>query len=77
MLVCPNKNLGEWKELVSTIGEVEAFRDFMERDGEIRTLKQILADKPYLEPFKGSDFAGKVMSFFAKLNFDFKRQNTF
>lgn len=72
MLICPNKNLGEWKELVSTIGEVEAFRDFMEQNGEIRTLKQILADKPYLEPFKGSDFAGKVTSFLAKLNFDFK-----
>ena len=43
MSVCPNKNLPEWKSLVETVGEFEAYRDFMETNGEIRTPEVVVA----------------------------------
>jgi hypothetical protein len=43
MSVCPNKNLPEWKSLVETVGEFEAYRDFMETNGEIRTPEAVVA----------------------------------
>ena len=36
MSTCPNKNLKEWKDLVEAVGEVEAYRDYLETKGEIR-----------------------------------------
>ncbi len=42
MLVCPNKNTTEWKDLVATVGEFEAFRDFIESDYNIRDPKVVL-----------------------------------
>jgi len=49
MLSCPNKNTKDWKDLVEKIGEVEAFRDYMETDGEIRSAEDILKEKPYVK----------------------------
>lgn len=34
--VCPNKNTPEWKALELRVGTFEAYRDFMENDGDIR-----------------------------------------
>jgi len=45
MLSCPNKNTKDWKDLVEKIGEVEAFRDYIETDGEIRSAEDILKEK--------------------------------
>ena len=39
---CPNKNLPEWKTLVAKVGNREAFRDYMETNGEIRTPDVVL-----------------------------------
>ena len=39
---CPNKNLPEWKTLVAKVGNREAFRDYMETNGEIRTPEEVL-----------------------------------
>ena len=41
MLVCPNKNTTEWKDLVATVGEFEAFRDFIESGYNIRDPKVV------------------------------------
>jgi hypothetical protein len=41
MSICPNKNLPEWKTLVEEVGEYEAFRDFFENEGEIRTPEMV------------------------------------
>ena len=43
MSICPNLNTPEWKTLVEGVGELEAYRDFMETDGEIRTPEQVNA----------------------------------
>jgi hypothetical protein len=40
-MVCPNKNLPEWKQLVESVGEFEAYRDFFEYGGLIRTPEQV------------------------------------
>ncbi len=53
--VCPNKNLPEWKLLESVVGRFEAFRDFMETNGEIRTPEAVkekiaLRDNPQSFP---------------------------
>lgn len=42
MLVCPNKNTPEWIALETAVGEFEAFKDFMEQGGQIRTPDQVL-----------------------------------
>lgn len=41
MSVCPNKNLPEWKALEAAVGAHEAFRDFMETGGEIRSPEEV------------------------------------
>ena len=43
MSICPNINLQEWKDLEAGVGTLEAFRDFMETGGEIRTTEQVQA----------------------------------
>jgi len=43
MSVCPNVNTPEWKALEAAVGKLEAFRDFMETNGEIRTPEEVLA----------------------------------
>ena len=43
MSICPNKNLPEWKALVAEVGSFEAFRDFMETNGEIRDPQTVAA----------------------------------
>ena len=43
-LSCPNKNLPEWKALVKAVGTFEAFRDYIETSGEIRS-PEIVASK--------------------------------
>ena len=40
---CPNINLPEWKTLVKAVGQLEAYRDFMETGGQIRTPKEVNA----------------------------------
>jgi hypothetical protein len=35
-LICPNINTPEWKALEAAVGKFEAYRDFIEQDGEIR-----------------------------------------
>jgi hypothetical protein len=44
MSICPNKNLPEWKALVAEVGNFEAFRDFMETNGDIRS-PQVVSSK--------------------------------
>lgn len=39
---CPRKNSPEWKTLVAKVGNREAFRDYMETNGEIRTPEEVL-----------------------------------
>jgi len=34
---CPNTNLPEWNTLVEAVGQLEAYKDFMETGGKIRT----------------------------------------
>jgi hypothetical protein len=43
MSVCPNINLKEWKALEASVGKFEAYRDFMETNGEIRTSEEVQA----------------------------------
>jgi hypothetical protein len=43
MSVCPNINSTEWKALEAAVGKLEAFRDFMETNGDIRTPEEVLA----------------------------------
>ena len=38
---CPNTNLPEWNDLVEAVGQLEAYKDFMETDGKIRTPKEV------------------------------------
>ena len=40
---CPNTNLPEWQALVKAVGQLEAYRDYMETNGEIRTPKLVSA----------------------------------
>lgn len=47
MSSCPNVNSKEWKELVASIGEKEAMRDFMET-GTVRNLDEVVRTKPQL-----------------------------
>lgn len=37
MASCPNVNLEEWKTLENAVGKFEAYKDFMETNGEIRS----------------------------------------
>lgn len=41
MTVCPNINTPEWKALEEAVGKFEAYRDFMETKGEIRTPEEV------------------------------------
>lgn len=41
MKICPNRNLQEWKSLVNAVGEFEAYKDFIEYKGEIRTPEEV------------------------------------
>lgn len=41
MSSCPNKNLKEWKDLEAAVGKIEAYRDYLETDGEIRTPQEV------------------------------------
>jgi len=36
-LTCPNRTMPEWKALEAAVGKMEAYRDYMETDGDIRT----------------------------------------
>ena len=58
MMVCPNKSSAEWKALVDAVGEFEAFRDFIENSGEIRTPEVVLdkLNNPSV-PILETDFA--------------------
>ena len=40
-LTCPNVNMPEWKTLESAVGKMEAYRDYMETDGLIRTPEDV------------------------------------
>ena len=44
MASCPNINLAEWKALESAVGKFEAYKDYMETNGEIRD-SQVVIDK--------------------------------
>ena len=41
MNACPNITLPEWKKLEATVGTFEAYRDYMETDGEIRSPEEV------------------------------------
>jgi len=43
MSICPNINTPEWKALEAGVGKIEAYRDFMETNGEIRTPEEVQA----------------------------------
>jgi hypothetical protein len=49
MKSCPNRNSPEWKILEEKIGLFEAMKDFMEQNEKVRSLEEILRDKPDLE----------------------------
>jgi hypothetical protein len=42
MLSCPNKNSPEWIALEKAVGPFEAYRDYMEYNGEIRSPELVL-----------------------------------
>ena len=44
MASCPNINLAEWKALESAVGKFEAYKDYMETNGEIRD-PQVVQEK--------------------------------
>ena len=41
MSVCPNINTSEWKALEAAVGRFEAYKDFIESDYQIRTVKEV------------------------------------
>ena len=41
MSSCPNINLAEWKALESAVGKFEAYRDYLETGGQIRTPAEV------------------------------------
>ena len=41
MATCPNKASNEWKTLANEVGELEAYRDYLETKGEIRTSEEV------------------------------------
>ena len=41
MSSCPNRNLPEWIALEDAVGRFEAYRDFLETGGEIRTPEEV------------------------------------
>ena len=41
MNACPNITLPEWKKLEAAVGTFEAYRDYMETDGEIRSPEEV------------------------------------
>lgn len=41
MSTCPNINLQEWKDLEASVGTFEAYRDYLETDGQIRTPEEV------------------------------------
>lgn len=43
MNICPNTNLQSWKDLVTAVGSFEAYRDFIEQEGKIRTPEEVKA----------------------------------
>ena len=43
MASCPNINSQEWKTLENAVGKLEAYRDYMETNGEIRTPEEVLS----------------------------------
>ena len=43
MTVCPNVNTAEWKALVAAVGTFEAYRDFIQTDGQIRSPEEVKA----------------------------------
>lgn len=43
MSICPNINTPEWRALEEAVGKIEAYRDFMETDGDIRTPQEVTA----------------------------------
>jgi hypothetical protein len=42
-VTCPNKNLKEWKTLVNSVGEFEAYRDYLNTGGLIRSPQEVLS----------------------------------
>ena len=51
-LVCPNKNLAEWKDLVEAVGTFEAYRDFLNTGGLIRTPSEVMSTIENRNPLK-------------------------
>ena len=43
MTTCPNVNLAEWKTLEAGVGQFEAYRDYVETKGQIRTPEEVEA----------------------------------
>lgn len=48
MNTCPNINSPEWKALSKKIGAFEAMRDFLENNETIRSVEEVLKEKPNL-----------------------------
>ena len=51
-LSCPNKNLKEWKTLVDSVGEFEAYRDYLNTGGLIRTPQEVASTIEERNPLK-------------------------
>jgi hypothetical protein len=58
VLACPNINLKEWKDLVQVVTEVEAYRDYIETNGQIRDYNIVFEklNKRREKPSLGSAF---------------------
>ncbi len=51
-LSCPYKGSPEWKALVAKVGTFEAYRDYLENNGEIRSPEIVFAKIQAREDFK-------------------------
>jgi len=62
MSTCPNVNTAEWKALVEGVTEFEAYRDYMETGGKIRTVAEVQAKLSQRTDSTASNFEKNIIS---------------
>lgn len=60
MNTCPNINLPEWKALEKAVGRFEAYRDYMETNGQIRDPKTVIEKIDLRNRYGRADDAGEL-----------------
>ena len=60
MNTCPNINLHEWKALEKAVGRFEAYRDYMETNGQIRDPKTVIEKIDLRNRYGRADDAGEL-----------------